>query len=171
MQTIDTPRLRLVGCDEQILEAVLNGRESLSQILEAEVPDRWTEFGTAPFRYVLEKIRTDRSENNWWTWLPILREENILIGSGGYKGSPDEEGVIEIGYEIMPACRNLGLATEMAGGLTDHAFTDARVKQVIAHTLAHENPSTRVLTKCGFIKIRELELGNDGLVWKWAIMK
>ena len=169
-KAIITSRLTLVLCDVSLAEAVLRGDEFLSGYLDAKVPEKWTGFGSAPFRYVLEKIRSDPSANGWWNYLPIHRADNTLIGSGGFKGPPDEEGIVEIGYEIMPDYRNRGLATEMARGLTEHAFTDPRVKQVIAHTLARENASTRVLTKCGFKKIREMTLGDDGLVWKWAMV-
>ena len=171
VQTIETPRLVLVACDTRILQSVLEGRISLAHTLGVKVPMHWTEFGSAPFRYVLEKTRSDPSATGWWNYLPVNRQDNKLIGSGGYKGPPDEAGIVEIGYEIMPTYRNRGLATELARGLADHAFTDPRVKQVIAHTLAEKNASSRVLAKCGFKRISELELGDDGLVWKWAFEK
>lgn len=171
VQPIETPRLKLVPCDIHILEAILEGREILSHALGTDVPDHWTGFGSAPFRYVLEKFRSDRGEVGWWTFLPIRKEGNVLIGSGGYKGPPDEKGVVEIGYEITTAHRGQGLATEMAQGLVRHAFGDPRVKQVIAHTMGKENASTSVLLKCGFEKIGEIALGEEWLAWKWVISR
>ena len=78
-----------------------------------------------------------------------------MIGGGGYKGKPTAEGMVELGYEITSNYRNNGYATEMARGLIAHAFTNNMVKSIIAHTLAEENASTKVLQKCGFKKVQE----------------
>ncbi|HKJ80351.1 MAG TPA: GNAT family N-acetyltransferase, partial [Prolixibacteraceae bacterium] len=78
---------------------------------------------------------------------------------------------VEIGYEIIPAYRNRGLATEMTMGLVENAFKYDKVKSIIAHTLGQENPSTKVLTKCGFDKIEEINDPNEGIIWKWELKR
>jgi ribosomal-protein-alanine N-acetyltransferase len=40
-----------------------------------------------------------------------------------------------------------------------------RVKNIIAHTLGEENASTKVLTKCGFRKVEEINDPEDGVIW------
>lgn len=166
---IETENLSLVQCSKEILEAALEGNHRLAEILNCKVSDHWSEFGLEAFPYVLEKIAERPQEITWWTYFPIYKKDNQLIGSGGYKGGPTEFGTVEIGYEISPGYRNRGLATEMAIGLIHHAFCDDRVKSILAHTLAHKNPSTSVLRKCGFEKIEEINDPNDGLIWKWKL--
>jgi RimJ/RimL family protein N-acetyltransferase len=103
--------------------------------------------------------------------LPVHRADNRLIGSGGYKGPPGVAGTVEIGYEITPAYRNSGYATEMTKGLVEHAFIDQRVTAVIAHTLGEENPSTAVLQKCGFHKTAEFTDPDEGTIWNRELQR
>lgn len=166
---IETPRMLLILADEPILEAVLRGDKSLAKILGVKVPVDWTEYGDPIFRFSLERLREKPEEAIWWSYLPVLKQEKILVGSCGYKGPPDKDGVVEIGYEIAPGYRLKGLATELAQGLIDHAFSFPEVKAVKAHTLAHVNASGSVLQKCGLKKTAELFDPDDGDVWQWVL--
>jgi len=168
---IDTKNLRLISCDIEILKAAIEGNEILARRINATIQDNWTEFGVDALKYSLDKLKKSEKENDWWTYFAIHIEENKLIGSGGYKGKPTAEGKVELGYEIAPEYRNRGLATEMAEGLIDNALRDKSVKTIIAHTLGLENPSTKVLKKCGFQKVEEINDPDDGLIWKWEITK
>jgi RimJ/RimL family protein N-acetyltransferase len=168
---IETPQLRLVLATGPILEAVLRGNRSLGKLLNAKVPLLWTEYGDPIFRFSLDRVKEKPEEAIWWTYLPILKEENILAGSCGYKGPPDREGVVEIGYEVTREYRGRGLATEMAMGLIQHAFRFPEVKTVKAHTLAEVNASGSVLTKCGMKKVAELFDPDDGDIWQWVVRK
>ncbi|GAB4350164.1 MAG: GNAT family N-acetyltransferase [Flammeovirgaceae bacterium] len=168
---IETTNLDLIPCDIEILKAAIQGDEILAKKINVIVQDNWTEFGVGPLQFSLDRLAEGDAEKNWWTYLPIHKEDNKLIGSGGYKGKPTTDGTVEIGYEIAPAYRNRGLATEMAKGLIENAFKDTRVKSIIAHTLGQENPSTKVLKKCGFEKVQEINDPDHGLIWKWELKR
>jgi len=145
--------------------------KSLQRAINVTVPDNWTEFGIGAFQYSLDRLSENTDEKDWWTYFSIHKQDNKLIGSGGYKGKPTSKGTVELGYEIAPDYRCRGLATEMTKGLIENAFKDQRVKSILAHTLGQENPSTRVLQKCGFEKIEEINDPDDGLLWKWELKK
>ena len=164
---IETERLLLIPGDIETLAEAIAGTARLSKRLNVTVPDNYSEFGTGPLKYSHDRLLESEKEIGWWTYFPIYKADNKLIGSGGYKGRPSSEGIVELGYEIAPEYRNRGLAGEMTMGLIEHAFHDERVKLVIAHTLAETNPSTRVLTKCGFIQAGEINDPEDGLIWRW----
>jgi len=168
---IETSRMFLVLGTQPVLEAVLRGDKSLGKLLSVRVPLLWTEFGDPIFRFSLEKVRENPNEAIWWTYLPILKQEKVLIGSCGYKGPPDKEGIVEIGYEITKEYRGLGLATELAQGLIDYAFGFPEVKAIKAHTLAYLNPSCSVLQKCGLKKNGELFDPDDGDIWQWMLYR
>jgi RimJ/RimL family protein N-acetyltransferase len=53
----------------------------------------------------------------------------------------------------------------LTNGLIANAFADSRIKLIIAHTLGAENASTKVLAKCGFQKVEEINDPEDGLIW------
>ena len=97
----------------------------------------------------------------------IHRETGVPAGSCGFKGPPTDDGTVEIAYMIHPDQRGKGYATEAAAALTSYAFTDDRVRMVLAHTLPEANAATRVLTKCGFRLAGEVIDPEDGLVWRW----
>jgi RimJ/RimL family protein N-acetyltransferase len=169
--TIETDHLSLIPCDIEMLNAAVQGNEVLSRKMNLIVEDNWTEFGVGALQYVVDRLSESSDETNWWTYFPVHKRDNKLIGSGGYKGKPTKEGTVELGYEIAPSYRNLGLATEMTIGLIKNAFKDDRVKSIIAHTLGQENASTKVLMKCGFKKVEEVNDPEDGLIWKWELKR
>ena len=168
---IETANLKLIPTDAEILKSAIEGNEILAKKMNVTVQDNWTEFGVGALQYSLDKLTESEEETNWWTYFPIHKQDNKLIGSGGYKGKPTNEGQVELGYEITPNYRNRGLATEMTKGLIENALRDERVKSIIAHTLGQVNPSTKVLQKCGFEKVEEINDPDDGLIWKWELKR
>lgn len=168
---LENNTLKLILCDTMILEKAIEGNESLQQYLQVNLAPQWSEFGEVIFKYVLEKIQQDPQSIIWWAYFPIHKADNCLIGTCGYKGKPNEEGVVEIGYEVAKNYRHQGLATEMVKLLIQHAFSHPEVKVVQAHTLAEPNASNHILQKCGFEKISERMDNEDGLVWLWRLKK
>ncbi len=168
--SIETPRLYLIACDTEIIEAVLKGNSEIQTLLNLTIPEVWTEFGVQEFGYVREKLK-EKDQKNWWTYLMVLKEGNILIGSGGYHGKPDENGRVEIGYETAQKFRGMGFAKEMAQALIKHALNFPEVKVIQAHTLAEENASVSVLRKCNMQKIQELSDPEVGKIWQWELKK
>jgi RimJ/RimL family protein N-acetyltransferase len=79
--------------------------------------------------------------------------------------------MVEIGYEVIEPYRNKGFATEIALALVKNAFEYKDVNLVQAHTLADKNPSTKVLVKCGFQWVEEVEEEEDGTIWKWELKR
>lgn len=154
---IRTNRLVLVPTTVQLAVAELNGQDALAQGLGAEVPESWPPelYDTAALTYTLWQLRRHPQEAGWWLYYFVRQEEDagvsrVLIGAGGYKGAPDAEGIVEVGYSILPEYRRQGFATEAVRGLVAHAFQHSEVTQVVAETLPELYPSIGVLKKCGF---------------------
>ncbi len=101
----------------------------------------------------------------------IHSTDRKLVGSGGFKGKPDDAGTVEIGYAVASAYRGKGLATEAASGLIDFAFSNSQTQTVQAHTLAEENESVRVLRKVGMQFVKELYDPEDGNIWQWQLRR
>ncbi len=169
--TLETDRLLLISCTPELLEQALAGDTALAAYLRVKVPENWTEFGAPALSYALDKLKGSDSDQNWWTYFPIHKQDNTLIGTYGYKGPPNARGEAEIGYEIAEAYRNKGLATELANALADNAFAAEEVTSVLAHTLGEPNASTKVLTKCGFQKTEVIEDEEEGTIWKWELKR
>lgn len=95
------------------------------------------------------------------------RARGEIIGTAGFKGPPDGDGMVEIAYGVVPSVEGRGYATEAAGALVQFAAADDRVRLIRAHTLPELNASTRVLRKCGFVHMGEVIDSEDGPVWRW----
>jgi len=167
---IRTVNLQLIPCELMHLEAILRNKKELEPLLHVTVPERWPEFPEA-FPYAYELLKTDPSLLHWWTYLFVHTQDRMLVGSGGFKGKPDDSGMVEIGYEIVPEYRNRGLATEAAQGLVDYAFSHPQVNTVQAHTLPERNPSTRVLEKVGMKYVGTVHDPHDGEIWHWRLTR
>ncbi len=164
---IETPRLELLACNEAICLSILKGDQALGKFIQAKVAPHWNSFGLEIYDYTLKQAREDPEGYTWWSYLVLLKSEPLLIGSCGYKGRPNKQGQVEIGYEIAPDYRNNGFATELTMGLIDHAAQFPEVKEIKAHTLSFVSPSTQVLKKCGFAFIEEIFDPEDGILWQW----
>lgn len=168
---MQTHRIKLINCTHAIMQKALEGDRALAEHLGVTVPDIWTEFGRGMFEYVLKAIADKPEDAVWWTYLPIYLPDNVLVGTCGYKGPPDNEGMVEIGYETAEDYRGNQLATEMAKLLLANALAHPNVKVILAHTLNEHNASTKVLEKCGFKFVQEIIDPTDGPVWQWQIDK
>jgi RimJ/RimL family protein N-acetyltransferase len=168
---IDTPRTQLHCCELPLLHAAIEGEDVLAHHLNAVLVPNWSEFGNVMFHFALERVQPDPSLAQWYGYLPVNKQDRCLMGTCGFKGAPDEEGVVEIGYEIAAPYRNQGFATELATALVQHAFGTGKVTKVLAHTLPEPNASTRVLQKCGFTFAGTVDDPDDGPVWRWVLEK
>jgi ribosomal-protein-alanine N-acetyltransferase len=162
--------VKLIPCDDTIFDAIKMGDDVLAQVIGANVPKRWTEFRDA-FTPAYKKWKEHPPLRDWWTYLIVHRSDNQLIGTCGYKGEPDLNGTVEIGYEIKSNYRNKGFGTEVARILTENAMASKLVKRVIAHTLPFENASTAVLRRAGYTMVQEVEDDAEGLAWKWEFVQ
>lgn len=150
---VDTPRLRMVAADAQLVSTDLEGRSALAQALGIDVPENWPPelYDLKAMRYALAEL-ADPLVRGWSFWYLQLRppESPLLIGICGFKGRPDMHGSVEIGYSILSQFRNRGLATEAVQGLVDWAFSHSMVKEVTAETFPYLKQSIGVLRNCGF---------------------
>jgi len=114
----------------------------------------------------MDMLRASKGENPWIHGFAVV-EGDTLVGTAGFKGPPDNDGIVEIAYGIVPSREGRGYATDAAKGLIEFASKDSRVKRIRAHTLPESNASTRVLAKNSFTHLGEVTDPDDGLVWRW----
>ncbi|MFM8448522.1 MAG: GNAT family N-acetyltransferase [Haliscomenobacter sp.] len=164
---LETNRLQLLACDEPLCRAILKGDNHLGEFLQTDIAADWNSFGMDIFQFNLDRILEDPGSHIWWSYLVIERSHRTLIGACGYKGRPNKNGEVEIGYEIASDFRNQGYATELTQALIQHAGTFPEISTVKAYTLSAPSPSTQVLTKCGFSYIQEMYDPEDGILWQW----
>lgn len=166
----ETARLRLVPFSPEHLLGLIEAPERFQEgsgfraaeglrdfYVSGEIPPAW-----------LESLRAAKAADPWVHGFAVVhRESGQVIGSVGFKGPPDGEGMVEIAYGIVPGFQGRGYATEAAAAGVAFALGDDRVRLLRAHTLPAGDASKRVLEKCGFTHVGEMVDPEDGLVWRW----
>jgi RimJ/RimL family protein N-acetyltransferase len=169
-EPLETPRLRLRAFSPEDLLALIEGVSQCEARMGLRLADGLRDFfvsGEVSAAW-LERLRSAKVADPWTHGFAVIEASSeMVIGSAGFKGAPDDEGAAEIAYAIVPSKENRGYATEAAAALVAFAFSDPRVRLVRAHTLPTANASTRVLTKCLFSRTGEIVDPEDGPVWRW----
>lgn len=165
---IRTGRLILIALTVDQLRLYLDAPEKLERELGFPVS---RDNLTAPARHAiamkLAKMSTVSADlHPWYTyWLfVVITAEPFGAGLVGFKGAPDPDGTVEIGYGIDTAYRNCGYTTEAARALIAWAFQSPDCRSVIAPNTRRDNPaSNRVLAKVGMHVHDET---GDALSWR-----
>jgi RimJ/RimL family protein N-acetyltransferase len=140
-------------------EELLARIEALPPADRAEVSPDW-----------LARVRVTSAGDPWALGFTVVaRASGAAVGSCGFKGPPDADGVVEVAYGIDQDYRGRGYATEAAAALAAFAFASGRVRLVRAHTKPDNEASSRVLRKCGFKQVGEVTDPEDGLVCRWEL--
>ncbi len=83
-------------------------------------------------------------------WVMIERATATVVGDIGFMGPPDEDGLVETGYSVIPGQRRLGLATEALDAITRWVLGRPEVAGVVARCDVANEPSRRALERAGF---------------------
>ena len=167
---LETAPLTLLESSPQYLLALIDQPDRLEELtgfpVDADLRGFYVSGEVSPAW--LEALRNSTQANPWQHGFFVVdRERRLVVGTAGFKGAPDADGMVEIAYGIAPSFQNRGYATEAAQALTDFAFASRDVELVRAHTLPEANASTHVLKKCGFRFIGDVVDPEDGPVWRW----
>jgi len=135
------------------VRADLAGTAALSDALGVGVPQSWPPelYDDGVRSIALKRIEDEPDEIGWWHYYVVESEPvPTLAGIVGYKGPPDADGTVEVGYAILPERQGRGIASEAMRALVERAFGHRHVKRVIAQRLPESADSSDVLEKLGF---------------------
>ena len=88
---------------------------------------------------------------------PELASPRELVAAIGYFWPPDPNGIVEIGFSVVPTWQRRGVATEGVRALVDRALRHTKVRKIIARTKPDNASSISVLKKSGFREIDSTE--------------
>jgi ribosomal-protein-alanine N-acetyltransferase len=159
------PAVELVAATVADLHTLATDRAGFAVRMGSPAPGGWPAFPES-VGFTINRLTTRPQEHEWW--MHFFFVNGLLVGSGGYVGPPRDHEV-EIGYEIAPGFRGKGYGLGAAAALVEQAFRARQVKAVIAHTLAAEGPSTRVLQRLGFVQEAEVPDPQQGTIWRWRL--
>ena len=162
--SLRTARLRLTPCSLEAARASLDGPSHVERVLGVEVPETWPpEDLVDALRAYAGELSRDPSLLGWGIWLAVVGSGGALVGSAGFKGRPDRDGCVEIGYGIEPGFRRRGYASEAVGALTRWAWRQG-ARRIVAECRPNNQASIRVLERNGMRRTRS----HNGMLW-WEI--
>lgn len=167
MLELQTPRLRLVPLPSTELEMLVKDRQALEKRLQLTVTDYTPDqhFQTILRQFILPAVQQDPENYHWHTdWQIILRAENRIIGSFGFKGGPKSDGEVEIGYGTQPPYQNCGYTTEALRTAIEWVSLFPGITSLVADTLKDNFPSMRVLEKLDFTRF-----GQSDELYHWRL--
>ncbi len=151
-----TDRLRLVAGTQALAAAEIGNRAKFAKLLGVIVPDTWPPDSLRDvLGYIYGLYREHPEWEGWLAWYAVRidNDDPVLCGSIGFKGPPDEQGIVEIGYSVLQEFQGQGLATEMVAAIVKWAEHQPQVKRIEAETNIDNKASIRVLEKNNFIYV------------------
>jgi len=157
--SLKTNRMELIAGTAELVRAHLSNQERLRLLLRARIPrlSPPTHETQEAMECMAQALERGPGQTGWWCWYFVLLEgatgHRVLIGDGGFKGPPDADGMVEIGYSVLQSYRNRGYATEAVKALAEWASEHPEVRGIVAETKRTNTGSIRVLEKNGFTQV------------------
>ncbi len=98
------------------------------------------------------------------SWMIVAGSE--VVGLCGYH-APPVAGIVEIGYNVAPARRNRGFATDGVAAIVRFAEEDDAIHTIIAETFAGNIGSQRALERNAFLRVSERPTAGEPVI-RWS---
>ena len=147
---LNTPRLRLIPMTHDFVNRLLAGDKNAYATLGVLPTPGWPNADTLKILpAICANLAKPDARPGFESWLFVHRISRTPVGDGGFKGPPNEHGVVDLGYGILEAERQKGYCTEATHALIEWAFCQPGVKLITADCLDTNTASQNVLQKLG----------------------
>jgi ribosomal-protein-alanine N-acetyltransferase len=154
---IRTVRLELSSFSPEVMRAAIAGDgAAVEAAFGATVEGTLDEDLRGFFEVRLADLEADPSIQQWLGRAIILDEgpgRRRVIGSVGFHGPPDAAGRAEVGYQIEPAFRRRGLATEAVRAILDWAAAEHGIRRFRASIAPDNAASVALVAGLGFRRV------------------
>ncbi|MGP4075095.1 GNAT family N-acetyltransferase [Halobacillus sp. K22] len=147
-----TERLQLMPVSIELAQTLM--KNPLAFYYKYQLPwnKNWPHNGLKAIMPIYaEKLEHDEKELGFGPWIIMDATGDHVVGDIGFKGKPDDNGIVEIGYHIVNSERNAGYASEAVAHLCTWAFSHPEVKRVEAECDQGNIASQKVLINNGFL--------------------
>ena len=148
--------IQLIEITDECRAAVLAGADRLSEMTGLSIPAGWPVF---------PEIFARPASAEWPLFLFVHQVEGAVVGSGGFLGSPDDLGRVQIGYEVAADYRGRGIATRAMQQVLS-LRPDA---QVVAVTEQAVGASASVLSKLGLVQAGTVQPPGSPRMYLWVV--
>ncbi|MFM1796415.1 MAG: hypothetical protein RL733_196 [Actinomycetota bacterium] len=147
-----TERLELHHISIQGIIDLLEEKRDVAAIAGRDIrnPYRILIDSPGPLSWRVPQVKGNPAVNKWFVRFIVAKDSREIIGSTSFHGSPDHQGMIEIGLGIEEPFQNQGFAKESLLGMWRWATTFPEVR-TLRYTVSPDNlPSISVIRHFGF---------------------
>ncbi|MDP2675436.1 MAG: GNAT family N-acetyltransferase [Dehalococcoidia bacterium] len=158
--------MELVSMSSALIEALLAGQRVETEAAAGfKLAEGWPDPHDERFlRLRLRQMREDAAVQPWLVRAMVPRDrERGMLGHIGFHGPPDERGMAEMGYTVLPPFRRRGYALEAARGMMDWTLREHGVRLFRLSISPDNAPSLAMAAKMGFRQVGEQIDDEDGL--------
>jgi len=162
---VETRKIRFVELTRTAMRALL------ADDLEAARAETGVELGDYflsasakwLWQYRLNQLETDPGSAPWIARAVVAEPEGIVVGYAGFHGSPDEAGMVEVGYTVGPQYQRRGFGRAILAALLERAAAEPDVRVVRASISPTNAASLATINGFGFVRVGEQWDEEDGL--------
>lgn len=168
---LETMRLTIVPLNHDQLKLYMEPEHALERSLGLQTGSRTISkaLSEALQKSILPKVAANPQDFLFLSiWTIISKKEGIMVGDLCFKGCPNDDGEVEIGYGTYETLQGRGYMTEAVGAVTNWALSQSDIKAVLAETAPDNLASHRVLEKNHFTRTYRLE---TAIFWKREALK
>jgi len=151
---IETENLKLVACTGMHLQTIKRSQGNVTSMMGADTVEGWL-TSVESVEQAMALLEASSQNLRWGMHIVLHKADNKIIGTCGYNGQADDNGVVDIGYALAPSYRNQGIEREIAKGLMDNALEWAVVEKIDAYTLARSRESGKIFEELGFTRLKK----------------
>ncbi len=164
LKSINTTRLILVPITLEIIRDLLKNSTSELKKLGLKTDENWPTNDTKDILPIIcKEFEKYIVPTGFEFWMIVNRDNMQVMGDIGFKGQPNNEGEVEIGYGLIAEEREKGYGYEALEAMVKWAFSQEKVKGVKADCLIDNYPSIKILEKVG---MKEINRNEEFIYWE-----
>ena len=161
-QRLELPLLSL----DQLDRLAAGDGASVGAELQAILPIPWLDGVRWLAGMRAQQLRLRPADAPWLLRAILLRTTEDALQAIGYlnfHAGPDERGMVEVGYTLLPEARGQGYAIEAVRAAFDWATSDHEIHHFRASVTPDNERSLNLINKLGFRQTGEQWDAEDGL--------
>ena len=154
------------------LEALLaRDLPEASRLTGFDLPDEYLDSGWL-WQLRLDQLAQAPGDEPWVAWVVARATDRVVIGQSGFHGGPDDDGMVELSYAVLPEFRRRGYATAIVQALVELARAHPHVRVLRAAISPENSASLATLAKFPFAYVGEQidEIDGRELVYEMSVV-
>ncbi len=151
---LDAGAIELRPLSPAVAAALPHDRPTAERLLGATIPPSWPQPDLLDILPLL--AAADSAAEKFGAWVMVERGTNSVVGDIGCLGPP-VDGVVEIGFSVVPERRRRGYASAAATALVGWLRGQPDEREILARSEADNVGSIGVLERAGFRRTGEAD--------------